>query len=33
MIIDSHCHLLHKNNEKPLNEIILNAKKMELKNF
>ena len=33
MIIDSHCHLLHKNNEKPLNEIILNAKKNGVEKF
>ena len=33
MIIDSHCHLLHKNNEKSLNEIILNAKKNGVEKF
>ena len=27
MIIDSHCHLLHKNNEKSLDEIIAHAQK------
>ena len=33
MIIDSHCHLLHKNNEKSLDEIILNAKKSGVEKF
>ena len=33
MIIDSHCHLLHKNNEKSLDEIILNAKKNGVEKF
>ena len=33
MIIDSHCHLLHKNNEKSLNEIILNAKNNGVEKF
>ena len=33
MIIDSHCHLLHNNNEKSLDEIILNAKKSGVEKF
>ena len=33
MIIDSHCHLLHKNNEKSLDEIITHAQKNGVERF
>ena len=33
MVIDSHCHLLHKNNEKSLDEIITHAQKNGVERF
>ena len=33
MVIDSHCHLLHKNNEKSFDEIISNARKNGVEKF